>query len=95
MHDGGELADPTNADGITSLLGLKSWVSKRGAGRITSPAIACHQAAGDWHLSKAESEDDGKHREGRQHDSLSVRAADRRAAGKRSLANARARRPFR
>jgi hypothetical protein len=54
MHDGGELADPTNADGITSLLGLKSWVSKRGAGRMTSPAIACHQAAGDWHLSKAE-----------------------------------------
>jgi hypothetical protein len=51
---------------------------------MTSPAIACHQAAGDWHLSKAESEDDGKHREGRQHDSLSVRAADRRAAGKQA-----------
>jgi hypothetical protein len=84
MHDGGELADPTNADGITSLFGLKSWVSKRGAGLMTSPAIACHQAAGDWHLSKAESEDDGKHREGRQHDSFSVRAADRRAAGRQA-----------
>ena len=32
----------------------------------------------------AESEDDGKHREGWQHDSLSVRAADRRAAGRQA-----------
>jgi hypothetical protein len=51
---------------------------------MTSSAIACHQVAGDWHLSKAESEDDGKHREGRQHNSLSVRAADRRAAGRQA-----------
>jgi len=47
--------------------------------------------SGCWRLS----EDDGKHREGRQHNSLSVRAADRRPAGKRSLVNARDRRPFR
>jgi len=42
----------------------------------------CHQAAGHWHLSKAESEDDGKHRQGRHHGSpLGEGFGPRRIAG--------------
>ncbi len=50
--------------GITNWVAIMGFEARRGTEDI---AGNCHQAAGHWHLSKAESEDDGKHREGRHH----------------------------
>jgi hypothetical protein len=72
---------------LVLLMGLQSgFEARRGTEDI---AGNCHQAAGHWHLSKAESEDDGKHREGRHHGSpwRGFRSAShRRVAGKKTQA---------